>query len=159
MDSYILQVQTASEDRASKELKKLGLTVTCPMTIKSWRNPKKRSEVKAVSTPVLPGYLVITGNTIEWPEIRATKQVIGVIGFGGRPALIAQHIVDHIANMAGENENPQRTLFKPGQTVEVIEGPWTGYEVKIDKAWSTKARIILDGFGIATVDIAKLEAA
>lgn len=110
-------------------------------------------------TPVLPGYLVITGNNIEWPEIRATNQVIGVIGFGGRPALIAPHIVDHIKNMAGEIENPQRTLFKPGQTVEVIEGPWTGYEVKIDKAWSSKARIILDGFGIATVDIAKLEAA
>ena len=50
-------------------------------------------------------------------------------------------------------------LFKLGQTVEIIEGPWQGITCKIERVWSTKARIILDGFGIAVVDLDKLEAA
>ena len=159
MQSYILQVTTGTEIKAGEELEQLGLIVTCPMTIKSWRNPRKRSEVRAVPKPVLPGYTVITGLDIDWPAVRALKPVIGVIGFGGRPAQIAPGIVQHIRNMAGEVDESERTLFRLGQTVEVIEGPWTGYEVKIEKLWSAKARIILDGFGIATVDIGKLEAA
>ncbi len=108
--------------------------------------------------PVLPGYLVVCG-AVSWPKVLASKWILGAVGWGQQPAELSDAIVGHIEQMAGEIEPEQRMLFRPGQTVEIIDGPMKGNTCKIEKTWSSKARIILDGFGIATVDIAKLEAA
>lgn len=158
MPNYLLRVIGSCEHRAARDLKRLGLTTVCPLRPHARRSPHNRRKVQTVMKPVLPGYMVICG-AVSWPEVLSSKWVLGAVGWGGQPAELSDAIVEHIERLAGEIEPEQRVLFRPGQTVEIIDGPLSGNTCKIEKAWSAKARVILDGFGVATVDISKLEAA
>ncbi len=160
MQHFVLQVTTGSETKAKDDLQGLGLAVTCPMTIKPWRNPRKRNEVKPVSVPVLPGYVIISGEAIQWRDVRAIQHVVRPIDCGGEPQAVSAELVQYVADLEGVKA--QDMPFKLKQRVQILDdyGNPSGMIGTIAKLFGVKkAELNLDAFGHATVDLAKLEAA
>ena len=160
MQHYILQVVTGQEQRAAKELEAMGIASVLPMRQATRRSSRSRSKPEFVRVPVLPGYLVISCNFIDWFAILKLKQVIRPIDIGGEPHPVGQDVVDAVAAMDGIEA--RQIPFALQQRVQVMDdrGQPTGMIGTIAKLLGIKlAQVRLDHLGTATVDIEKLEAA
>lgn len=159
MQHYILQVVTGQEQRAAKELEAIGIASTLPMRSTTKRNPRNRRQVEVISVPVLPGYLVITANHIDWPAVRNLKEVIAPIEIGGTPHQITDETVRYVAAMDGIEG--QQIPFKLQQRVQVLDdrGNPTGLIGTIAKLFGIKKAELETAIGKATVEVGKLEAA
>jgi len=64
----------------------------------------------------------------SWSPIRSTKGVSRLVRFGAEPARIDDALVDLLrANEASVLTEPER-LFKPGERVQLTQGPFAGIE-------------------------------
>ena len=160
MLNYILHVTTGSEAKAAEALQTLGLSVVCPMRPTPRRNPKNRRKVITVNVPVLPGYIVISSHTINWPAVRGVKHVIKPIDCGGEPQPVSADLVQYVADLEGVEATD--LPFRLQQRVQILSdvGEPTGLYGTIAKMFGIKrANVELDQLGVATVSVDKLEAA
>lgn len=105
---------------------------------------KRGNSTKWVTEPLFPHYLFIhLSSDCNWGTIRSTRGVSKVVDFNGRPAAVADYIVQglqsHCANMAGEEQAP---LYREGEKVTVTEGCFRELEA-IVKATKGDERVVL----------------
>lgn len=158
-NSYVLRLVTGTEQKAAKELEALGIASTLPMRQTTRRNPKNRRKLKTIYVPVLPGYLVITANHIDWPAVRKLKEVIRPIELGGEPQPVSSEVVQYVAALEGIEAHTLE--FRLQQRVQVLgdNGRPTGLTGTIQKLFGIKRAELETAIGKATVEIGKLEAA
>lgn len=158
-NSYVLRLVTGTELKAAKELEALGIRSTLPMRQTTRRNPKNRRKVETIYVPVLPGYLVITANNIDWPAVTKLKEVIKPIELGGEPQPVSPKVVEYVAALEGTEA--AELPFKLQQRVQVLDdmGRPTGLVGTIAKLFGIKRAELETAIGKATVEIGKLEAA
>jgi len=113
---------------------------------------KRKSERK-----FFPGYVLVQMEMTEatWHLIKDTPRVLGFIGgTADKPAPItekeAQAILRRVAD-SGDKPKP-KTLFEPGETVRVVDGPFADFngvveEVNYDKS---RVQVAVTIFGRAT---------
>jgi len=113
---------------------------------------KRKSERK-----FFPGYVLVQMEMTEatWHLIKDTPRVLGFIGgTADKPAPItekeAQAILRRVAD-SGDKPRP-KTLFEPGETVRVVDGPFADFngvveEVNYDKS---RVQVAVTIFGRAT---------
>jgi transcriptional antiterminator NusG len=104
-----------------------------------------------------PGYVLVQMDMTDdtWHLVKSTPKVTGFIGGAAmRPTPISEKEVDAIMNQMKEGvEKPKpKVLFEVGQSVRVIDGPFTDFngnveEVNYDKS---KLRVSVLIFGRAT---------
>ena len=159
MQHYILQIVTGQEQKAAKELEALGIRSTLPMRQATRHNPKNRRKVEIVYAPVLPGYLVITADYIDWMAVRKLKEVIKPIECNGEPQPVSPQVVDYVARLEGTEA--AELPFKLQQRVQVLDdmGRPTGLIGTIAKLFGIKKAELETAIGKATVEVGKLEAA
>jgi transcription antitermination factor NusG len=100
--------------------------------------------------PYFPGYMFvylnldeIGTNALQW-----MPGALGLVFYGNEPVLVQEELINAIRNRV-EAVNASREAWpsglKPGDTVRVIAGPFTGYEGIFDLrlAGSERARIFL----------------
>lgn len=157
--SFILRLVTGTEQKAAKELEALGIASTLPMRQTTRRNPKNRRKVETIYVPVLPGYLVITANHIDWPAVTKLKEVIKPIELGGEPQPVSPQVVEYVAALEGIEAD--QLPFRLQQRVQVLDdnGRPTGLVGTIQKLFGIKRAELETAIGKATVQIGKLEAA
>src|SRR5690554_2602851 len=59
-----------------------------------------------------------------WAKLRSTRGVIRVVSFANKPAAIADEVIDHIK--ASMDKVAEQGGIKPGQAVELDDGPFQG---------------------------------
>lgn len=81
--------------------------------------------------PYFPRYLFVrfSESRDDWGPIRSTRGVSSLVRFNGRPRAVANQLIV----MLKENQNPEglqqvsRNSWKPGDRVEIEDGPFAGY--------------------------------
>lgn len=109
---------------------------------------------KTIRERLFPGYvmvqMVLTDET--WGVVRNTTGVTGFVGVGAKPTSLPPHEVDAILKFT-KMEAPKFELkFKEGETVKVIDGPFTdflGKVAEIDEE-KGKVKVLVSVFGRET---------
>jgi transcriptional antiterminator RfaH len=75
--------------------------------------------------PLFPRYLFLRPGpgAVPMDRVRSTLGMTGLVRFSGLPATIAQAVVDELKVLG---EEFRQALFKPGESVRVVDGPLAG---------------------------------
>lgn len=137
---FVIQTKSGQERIAETNLLRQGFEVYLPRTVKRTRH--KRRGVATVTIPLFPRYLFVRVDldAAPWRSINGTYGVANLISFGERPAALADAIIDEIKGREDETGNISLVAldsFKPGEKLEIAEGPFkdhTGiFQCKTDR--------------------------
>lgn len=102
---------------------------------------KRKSERK-----FFPGYVFVQMEMTEagWHLIKGTPRVLGFIGgTADKPAPISEAEAEAmLRRVADSDEKPRpRTLFEPGETIRVTDGPFADFSGVVEEVNYEKSRI------------------
>lgn len=146
---YVVHTLSGSEEKVKalieERIKKKGLEekisrILIPTEkIIEIRGKKKRESEKKF----YPGYILVEMELNEdtWHLIRTTQRVTGFVG-GKKPAPIPQEEVEMILQQLEKGKTPQiKTHFEKGETVRIIDGPFTNFTGYVDEVDSEHERV------------------
>jgi transcriptional antiterminator NusG len=114
----------------------------------------KSGKKKYVQKKVFPGYVVVQMklNNDSWYTVRNTPGVTRFVGSGGKPVALAEHEIKNILIQMGKGEKKPRVDIDIGTSVNIINGPFTGYtgNVKEIDTQRGKLKVFLTIFGRET---------
>ena len=121
---YLVQSKPRNEPRALENLLRQGYETYLPlMEVERLQRGKLLKKME----PLFPRYLFLhleEGND-NWGPIRSTLGVAGMVRFGLAYATVPDPVVEAIRERTQEI---RKTLFKVGDSVQVVGGPLTGLE-------------------------------
>lgn len=93
-----------------------------------------------------PGYVLVQMemNDETWHLVKATPKVLGFIGgTPDKPAPISDREAERILNRVSESvEKPKpKTLYEPGESVRVTEGPFADFSGVVEEVNYDKSRL------------------
>jgi transcriptional antiterminator RfaH len=94
--------------------------------------------------PLFPRYFFCRLNLAQnFRAVQYAPQVIGVVSFGGRPTPVDDAIIDQIRQWAGEAVDivTVRPGFRPGDLVEIADGPLRGLQAVVLQDMSDRDRV------------------
>ena len=146
---YLVVTKPQSEFKAQENLLRQGYETYLPLVQTSHR---RNGKIVNRTAAFFPRYLFISldKETDNWSPIRSTIGVAGMVRFGGMPAQVPNELIDKLKN--NENEfglqSFEKKEIKPGDKVEIIEGPFAGYKAIYQKMKSTeRVSVLLDIVG------------
>ncbi len=113
---------------AESNLQRQSFHTYLPM-IKQFR--RRRGKWKNVVEPLFSRYLFVRLNlgADDISTIRSTRGVSCLVRFGNEPATVPDDFVDALLKIADAQTGihiPQQPLFKEGDEITVVEGPFAG---------------------------------
>jgi transcriptional antiterminator RfaH len=91
---------------------------------------KQQGKIQLAIEPLFPRYLFIrlSDVTSNWFPIRSTRGVSQLLRFGTStdPVEIPKEIIDCLKQRCTKEE-PLHELFKPGEMIEITQGPFKGF--------------------------------
>jgi transcriptional antiterminator NusG len=149
------QVKIGLEERISSSgLKKYFGEIIIPkedVIEKSTKGIKKRVQRK-----FLPGYIFVNMeiNTETWHLLKGTPKVTGFVGDQLNPQYVDESEIEKIKAQINEGiKRPKSKIeFSKGDSVKIIDGPFSGFngiidDIKLDK---NKLEVLVSIFGRAT---------
>lgn len=139
MTWYALQHKPAQGDRALTHLQNQDIACFYPkITVEKIRAGKRTKKLE----PLFPGYLFVNLEQTDpmWAKLRSTRGVIRVVGFANKPAAIPDDVIQHIKDSL--DTVAEQGGIKPGQTVELDDGPFKGISA-IFQAYDGEERAIV----------------
>jgi len=103
-----------------------------------------------------PGYALVEMELTDdfWDLVRSTPGVTGFVGSGVKPTPLPEREVTTILDQMKETKAKPKpvALFEPGEIVGVIEGPFTGFNGRVEEVNPEKGtlKIMVNIFGRAT---------
>ncbi len=97
---------------------------------------------------LFPRYIFIRVNPLRrsMATIRSTRGAVGLVRFGGQPAAVPDAVMDALRqreDAALGMHRDERPPFKAGETVKLVEGPFSGMEGIFTEQDGEKRVIIL----------------
>ncbi|MEJ2544916.1 MAG: UpxY family transcription antiterminator [Calditrichaceae bacterium] len=90
--------------------------------IRLWKDRKKKVEM-----PLFPSYIFVNFDYRNRFDILQTHGVVKVVNFKGEPAMVPDWQIESLKTMLEHPETLRTENFvKPGETVEVTQGPFKG---------------------------------
>jgi len=143
MTWYLIQSKPRLELVALENLSNQGYECYLPMM-----NIEKQvqKEIQVQKTPLFPRYLFINLENDyfakSWGPIRSTKGVSSLVRFGVEPAKIHDDLIGVIKFTENQYEAKIEPLYKPGQILRILNGPFKGFE-SIYKGMDGQMRVIV----------------
>ena len=115
-----------------------------------------RGQKKTSNRKFFPGYILVQMklNQDTWHLVKETPKVTGFLGDATDPEPLSEDEVKRISNQVEEGASSPRSKmsFEQGETVKVIDGPFSDFtgtieEVKPEKG---KVKVLISIFGRAT---------
>ncbi|MEX0587422.1 MAG: transcription termination/antitermination protein NusG [Patescibacteria group bacterium] len=98
---------------------------------------------KTIRERLFPGYvmvqMILTNET--WGAVRNTTGVTGFVGAGAKPTPLPPHEVDAILKFTKLSAPKFELKFSVGETVKVIDGPFTDFLGKVDEIDEEKGKV------------------
>lgn len=113
----------------------------------------KKGKKKVSKKKTFPGYILVhmEMNTTNWHKVKSIPKVTGFVG-GINPVPIPEQDVKAMIDLA-KSQAPRIALkYIKGDTVEVIDGPFSGFNGVVDEVnpEKEKVRVIVSIFGRQT---------
>jgi transcriptional antiterminator RfaH len=134
---YLLQSRPRQEKRALFNLQEQGFECVMPLY---QRERLRRGKRALVDEPLFPRYIFVRLDEISsnWYALRNTYGVTNIVRFGITPASVAAEVVTSFVRC----EPTDRHLFKSGDTVQIVQGAFTGLEGLFEQD-DGEARVII----------------
>jgi len=143
MTWYLIQSKPKLELVALENLNNQGYECYLPM-MNVEKQTQKNIQIK--KTPLFPRYLFINLDTDffakSWRPIRSTKGVSTLVRFGAEPAKINDSLIEIIRFKETQYEVNVEPLYKPGQILKILNGPFKGFE-SIYQGMDDQMRVIV----------------
>ncbi|WP_405420733.1 transcription/translation regulatory transformer protein RfaH [Marinobacter flavimaris] len=139
MTWYALQHKPAQGDRALTHLQNQDIACFYPkITVEKIKAGKRTKKLE----PLFPGYLFVNLEQTDpmWAKLRSTRGVLRIVGFANKPAPISDDVIQHIK--ASLESVAEQGGIKPGQAVQLNEGPFEGINA-IFQSYDGEARAIV----------------
>lgn len=123
---YAIRVRARSEKVVAAMLREKGYDEFLPL----YRKRRHWSDrVKEVELPLFPGYVFCHADLGGKPPLIQTPGVVGILSFGGKPALVSSQEIEFIKRIIhyGTNAEPWPFLCE-GQRVRIQRGTLAGVE-------------------------------
>ena len=109
---------------------------------------------RTVAKKILPGYVLVQMRMSDqsWSIVRNTPGVTGFVGSGGKPVPLLGEEVDQIMRQMKAEVPKVKVGFRQGQSVRVIDGPFTDFVGIVDEIETEKGKVkvLLSLFGRET---------
>ncbi len=143
MTWYLIQSKPKSEKIALENLNNQGYECYLPMMNIEKQAQKK---IQIQKTPLFPRYLFINLDndffSKSWGPIRSTKGVSTLVRFGAEPAKINENLIEIIRFKENQYQFNVAPLYKPGQILRILDGPFKGFE-SIYQGMDDQMRVIV----------------
>lgn len=139
MTWYALQHKPVQGDRALQHLQNQDIACFYPkITVEKIKAGKRTKKLE----PLFPGYLFVNLEQTDpvWAKLRSTRGVLRIVGFANKPAAISDEVIQHIKDSL--DSVAEQGGIKPGQAVQLHEGPFEGINA-IFQAYDGEARAIV----------------
>jgi transcriptional antiterminator RfaH len=139
MTWYALQHKPAQGDRALQHLQNQGIACFYPkISVEKIKGGKRSKKLE----PLFLGYLFVNLEQTDpmWSKLRSTRGVLRIVGFANKPAPISDAVIQHIKESL--DSVAEQGGIKPGQAVQLSEGPFEGINA-IFQAYDGEERAIV----------------
>ena len=147
---YVVHTQTGFEERVRTHLESRIKNAKAQEIISQILIPKEKvSEVRGGKKKIMerkffPGYVLLEMelNEQSWYIIKNTPGITGFIG-GTKPQPLREEEVAGILKKAEDSkEKPMpKVLFAKGESVKIIEGPFTNFNGDIEEVYPGKGKL------------------
>ncbi len=150
---YAIYTRPRHEKKVFESLTEKKIETFLPLItrVRQWKDRKKRVEM-----PLFSSYLFVHFDYKYRFDVLQTKGVVKIINFNGVPAIVPDWQIESLKKML---EHPEKirleNYIRPGEIVEVIEGPFKGMRGMIKKL-KNETRLVITIEGImqsVSVDI------
>ncbi|MFZ5364906.1 MAG: transcription termination/antitermination protein NusG [Patescibacteria group bacterium] len=103
----------------------------------------KNGKRKIVTEKIFPGYVLVEMIVTDdsWYVVRNTPNVTGFIGTGNTPTPISEKEIQALQKRMGVAEPKYKIPFKIGDAVKITDGPFKGFEAKVDEINEEKGKV------------------
>lgn len=140
---YVVYSKSRGEATAHANLVRQGFAAYLPVI--RTRHISCRSGALR-TTPLFPRYLFVRLNdhSHDWSKIRSTIGVSCLVRFGSQTAKVPNEVITMLRDREDEEgiQTIEPTLYKAGDIVNIVDGPWTGIEAMFHSR-SSKDRVEL----------------
>lgn len=160
---YVVNTYAGQENRVKENLerriKTMGLEDSLFQIVVAEENETEYKNGKEITKThnLFSGYILVQMKMTDeaWYIVRNTPGVTGFIGSSGKgakPFPVPQEEVDNVLRRLGKAEKKVNVNFEPGDTVDIIEGAFSGSQGKVLELDDTeqKAKVQLIIFGRET---------
>jgi transcriptional antiterminator NusG len=109
---------------------------------------------RTVTKKMFPGYVLVQMKMDDesWNVVRNTPGITGFVGTGNKPTPIPEGQVGAILKQMTEGSPQVRVGFRKGESVRVVDGPFTDFVGIVDEINTAKGkvRVLLTLFGRET---------
>lgn len=156
---YVMRTPPNREFDAEEFLSRQGYTIMCPVRRKRIRSSRTRkAKNKIIELPLMPCYVLMGFDGVpDWQKLfsfsRPQQLVTSVCGQNYRarklPQSAYQWIEEMLATTSAEiNDKGKhaKSVFSKGDNVEILDGPFEGFVVEVQKANSKEAMCLFKLF-------------
>ncbi len=114
----------------------------------------RSGQKRTVTKKILPSYVLVSMRMSDnsWNIVRNTPGVTGFVGSGNKPVPLRDEEVGQILKQMEAEAPKVKVGFKQGQSIRVIDGPFTDFVGVVDEIIGSKGKIkvLLSLFGRET---------
>jgi transcriptional antiterminator NusG len=159
---YVIHTYSGYENKVRDSLLERMSAVGWPDKVSEMLIPSedivelKKGKRKVSERKIFPGYILVKMelNDDTWHIVRDTPKITGFVGGRTHPAPLSdaevQEIIDQTTSDTGKPK--PKVLFRVGESVRVIDGPFTSFIGMVDDVNSErgKLRVMVSIFGRST---------
>lgn len=111
----------------------------------------KNGKRKIVEKKIFQGYVLVEMKLTDstWYIVRNTPGVTGFVGSGTAPTAVSEAEISKIKKRMGVEEPKHQIDLKPGEVVNITDGPFKGFDGAVSEidAQKGKIRVMVSMFG------------
>lgn len=157
---YAIHTYSGYEEKVAESIKQRAESLDMKDKIFEVVVPKekqieiKNGKRKIVEKRIFQGYVLVQMKMSEdaWYIVRNTPNVTGFVGSGTEPTPVSDDEMDKIKRRMGVEEPKHKIDFAVGEVVNIIDGPFKGFDGSINEIDEQKGKIkvLVNMFGRET---------
>ncbi len=157
---YAIHTYSGYEEKVAESIKQRAESLDMKDKIYNVMVPKekmieiKNGKRKVVEKKIFQGYVLVEMKLSEdaWYIVRNTPSVTGFVGTGNDPSPVSNDEIDKIMKRMGKDEPKHKIDFKINEVVNIIDGPFKGFDGSVSEIDPTKGKlkVLVNMFGRET---------
>ena len=139
---YVLQTKPKQEARAEANLRTANIETLAPKLRQ--RDYSHRNALPNRIVPLFPNYLFARFDAaVLLSKIRLTRGIQRVVGFGEYATPIEDGVIELIRSRIDENGLVDQPEMRPGDTVEIVDGPFRSLVGVFERYTCARERVVI----------------
>jgi transcriptional antiterminator NusG len=146
---YAIHTYAGYEEKVSDSIRQRANSLDMADKIFDVMVPKeKQIEIKngkrrVVEKKIFQGYVLVEMRMSEdaWYIVRNTPGVTGFVGSGTTPTPVSDDEMDKIKRRMGVEDPKHQIDYRPGEVVNIVDGPFKGFDGSISEIDTQKGKI------------------